>query len=77
MADQILMSVRQTAQVLGLSERHTWTLIRSGRLPSVVLGKRRMVPRKLLEDYLHELAMIGRPLASKPTNSNDGDQATG
>jgi len=77
MAEKILLNIRETARLLNLSERHTWSLVRSGRLPSVVLGKRRMVPRKLLEDYLNELAMIGRPLASKPTDGNDGEQVTG
>jgi excisionase family DNA binding protein len=76
MTDKLLLNIRETARALGLSERHTWTLVRNGRIPSVWLGRRRMVPRKLLENYLHELAMIGRPMPSKP-NDNDATQANG
>ena len=48
---QILYSVPQAAQVLGVGGRFCWSLVLSGQLESRVLGKRRLIHRKELERF--------------------------
>lgn len=45
-------SVREAAERLGVSQRHVQRLIASGELPSVKLGKRRLIARFVLVDWL-------------------------
>jgi excisionase family DNA binding protein len=49
---RISYSVTEVALVIPLSERHIWTLIKSGELPSILRGGRRMVLREELEQWL-------------------------
>lgn len=43
------------ARALGVSERTVDTLIRSGELPSVKIGKRRLIPVQALDEYVADL----------------------
>ncbi|HOA50990.1 MAG: helix-turn-helix domain-containing protein [Thermogutta sp.] len=47
-----MLSLRETAKVLGLSERSVWTAIKAGRIPSTRIGKRVLIPRRLLLERL-------------------------
>jgi excisionase family DNA binding protein len=44
MTEPLLISVREAAQRLGLGRDRTYQLIREGRLRSVALGRKRLVP---------------------------------
>ena len=59
----LLLSVPESAATLGVSTRHAWSLVRSGALPSVRLGRRVLVPMWALES----VAGIG----SSPTPVHD------
>ena len=45
-------SVKQIQKVLGIGETNTYKLIRSGRLPSQVIGRRRVVPVAAIANFL-------------------------
>jgi excisionase family DNA binding protein len=47
--------IDEAARVIGLSRRTLYTLIADGRLSSVKLRGRRLIPRKSLEQLLAEL----------------------
>lgn len=58
-AERDLYPVPDAAHRLGISEAYVWQLIADGRLGSVKLGQRRLVPRPALEAFI-----AGLPVAS-------------
>lgn len=46
-----LLLVRQVAELAGVHERTVWRDIGTGRLASVLRGRRRLVPRSALRGY--------------------------
>ena len=52
MDDITLLSMKQVMECLNISQWVYYRLIRSGELPTVYLGKRRMVRLKTLKEYL-------------------------
>jgi excisionase family DNA binding protein len=51
----ILLSVEETADLLGLGRTHTYELVMSGKISSVKIGRRRLVVRDGLQDFVGEL----------------------
>jgi len=53
--DQLLVSYRQAARLLGVSERLVWELANAGKIPVVRLGKRAVrISRRALEAWIDE-----------------------
>ncbi len=52
MDGRLAVSVSQAARLLSLGRTRTWTLVRSGRLRTVRVGRRVLVPLKELERFL-------------------------
>lgn len=50
--EPLTLSVEQAAAVLGVSRAFAYTLVRTGQLPSVRLGRRIVVPTRALERLL-------------------------
>lgn len=59
-AERLVLTVEQTAKVLGLSRPAAYQAVASGEIPSIRIGRRILIPRILLEKKLSE--------AGKPTN---------
>lgn len=55
-AGPLVASAAETAQMLGVSERHIYDLLDEGVLPEVTLGRRRLVPVWAI----HALVDVGR-----------------
>lgn len=51
-AGERLLSVPEVATRLGVGERHIWTLIGSGALTSLRIGRRRLVDPRDIEDFI-------------------------
>ncbi len=51
-SERLLFTVPETAELLGISENHTWNLVHRGELPSIKLGHLRRVPRAALEEWI-------------------------
>jgi len=49
---KLTLSVEETSQLLGLSINSTYEAIRTGRIPSVRIGRRLLVPRLALDSML-------------------------
>jgi excisionase family DNA binding protein len=58
MTDRVTLSVPETAAVLGVSDDLVYELIARGELPSIVLGRRKLVPRRAI-DMVIERAVEG------------------
>ena len=50
--EKIALSIRDAASLLGVSQRTIERLIADGRLRSVTLARRRLIPRKAIEDLI-------------------------
>jgi len=55
MNEQVFLSVAEVAMTLRLSVVHTRRLITNGEIRSVRIGKRVLVPRQWLREYMEEL----------------------
>lgn len=51
-----LLPVPRAAKLLGLSTTYTWTLVRAGKIQTVRVGKRRLVPTEELKRYVASLS---------------------
>ncbi len=45
----LLVSVPEAARLLGIGTTFGWTLVRSGQMPTIKLGRRVLVPRAAVE----------------------------
>lgn len=51
--DRLVYSVEEAASALGIGRSLAFELARRGELPTVRLGRRRVIPRHLLLDWLN------------------------
>lgn len=51
-ADRLAYSVEEAAKVIGIGRTLTWTLVRSGDIPSVRVAGRVLIRRRQLVDWL-------------------------
>jgi excisionase family DNA binding protein len=54
--EPLLISVREAAQRLGLGRDATYALVREGRLRTLAVGRRRLVPVRELEAFVEREA---------------------
>jgi excisionase family DNA binding protein len=50
-----LLSVNSACQILGLSRTSLYALMASGRIRSVTVGRRRLVPREAIDEFIASL----------------------
>ena len=50
--EPLVYSVEEAAAALGIGRSLAFELVRRGELPTVRLGRRRVIPRQLLADWL-------------------------
>jgi excisionase family DNA binding protein len=56
---RLLIPVPEVGALLGVGRTLAWRLVQTGELPSVRIGKRRLVPRAELEAYVQRLQREG------------------
>jgi excisionase family DNA binding protein len=64
-AEPLTVSIREAARRLGAGRDSTYRLVAEGRLRTVVIGRRRLVPVRELE------AFIERELEAEPIGGTD------
>jgi excisionase family DNA binding protein len=52
----VAVDVPQAARLLGLSVQHTWRLVYGGALPSLKVGRRRLIRRTAVEAFVTDRA---------------------
>ena len=52
--DRLTLSIEEAAALLGISRALAYDLVRRGELPQLRLGRRIVVPRKALEDFIDD-----------------------
>lgn len=56
--EPLLLTVEDASILLNISKSRVFDLCRAGKLRSVKLGKRRMIPRKCVVDFVEELTEL-------------------
>ncbi len=56
MDTKLLLTVREAANVLGISRTAIYLLLQRGEIPSVKIGRSRRIKRKDIESYVNRLA---------------------
>jgi excisionase family DNA binding protein len=51
----LLLTIEEAAELLRLGRTRTYQLVMGGRIPSVTIGRRRLVPREDLEVFVYSL----------------------
>lgn len=51
---RLLLTVRQAAEALAISERKLWSLTKGGRLPHIKIGSKTLYPVETLQQWIHE-----------------------
>lgn len=64
----LLVSVPEAAHLLGIGLTYGWTMVRSGQLPTVRLGRRILVPRAAIEQLAHATSAAGDAVQSSGTS---------
>ncbi|PFG75150.1 helix-turn-helix domain-containing protein [Tepidiforma thermophila] len=54
MADRLTCTVEEAARLLGISRTLAYRLVKSGKLPSFKVGKRRLIPVTAVETFIAE-----------------------
>ena len=68
--NKIVLSVVETAKVLGLSRTTTYQLVNQGFIPSIRLGRRILIPIPALVDLLSK-KLSNRPITDGQKSLND------
>ena len=58
--ERMTLTVAEVAQMLGIGLNNAYSLVGSGRLPSVKIGRQIRVSKKVLEDWLDRESGISR-----------------
>lgn len=59
-SERLLLSVTEAAQTLGISRNLTYELVAQGRLPHIRFGRRVLIPRDGLEQWIAREAGLPR-----------------
>jgi excisionase family DNA binding protein len=54
-AERLMLTVEQSAELLGLGRTTTYELVMSGTIESVHVGRRRLIPRSALDRFIERL----------------------
>jgi|LSQX01.2.fsa_nt_gb excisionase family DNA binding protein len=68
----LALTVKDVAHELQVSEWQVYELIRQGQLPHVQIGRRKIVPRKALEQWLERRCKNGNDERSNPSTATAG-----
>jgi excisionase family DNA binding protein len=60
-SDRLTLTVEEAAARLGISRTLAYELVRQGKIPSLRLGRRRLVPVHALDLMLHEAVTVTGP----------------
>ncbi len=52
--EKITYSVQEVAELLGISKSYAYQLVKEKKLPILDLGKRKVIPKALLEAWIQE-----------------------
>ena len=57
--DKEIYTVREMAKKLGIGMNKAYELVNTGRIPSIRVGNRYLIPKRALEHWLNQCALRG------------------
>ena len=54
--EPLLLTPKEAARALGLSQSYVYELLASAELPSITIGRTRRIPRRALEEFVESRA---------------------
>ena len=51
--EKLVYSIQEVAEALGISQSYAYQLVRSGVIPSLELGKKRVIPKNKFEQWIN------------------------
>lgn len=76
LGDRLTYTVAEAAVVIGIGRSLAYELVRSGELPTVQLGRRRVVPRRLLKAWLESRVGLPNLADTKGLSASDDIRRT-
>ncbi len=64
--ERLAYTVEEAARLLGISRTSAYLAAQRGELPSVLIGRRRLVPREALDRFLASNTPTAAPVISSP-----------
>ena len=52
--EKLVMNVQEVAEALGISRSYAYELMRNGTIPTVQLGRKRVVSKEKLNEWINE-----------------------
>jgi len=52
--ERLCLTIPEVAKMFGISRNFAYDLVRQGKLPVIILGKRKLIPRAKLEKFLEQ-----------------------
>lgn len=52
--EKLVYSVQEVADMLGISKSYAYELIKHGDIPSILLGKKRVIPKERFVGWLNQ-----------------------
>ena len=56
--EKLVYNVSEVAELLGISKSYAYELVKQKRLPVLDLGRRKVIPKKRLDDWIQETSII-------------------
>ena len=73
---KLVYSVDECASVLGVSRSHVYRLVNDGRIKSIEIGNRKVIPISSLEDLLKTKINLSSPIDNADIQSSIDDSQT-
>ena len=51
--EKLVLNVQEVAELLGLSRSYTYELMRNGTIPTIQLGRKRLVSKQKLNEWIN------------------------
>ena len=61
--NESLVTIPQAAQLLAVSDKTVWRLVRAGQIDSITIGTSRRIRRSAIDRYIHTLTSTQREQA--------------
>ncbi len=68
--EPLLLTPKEAAKALGLSQSYIYELLASDALPSITIGRTRRIPRRALEDFVTARTAEQGGYAPHPTGAH-------
>lgn len=56
--EKLVCSIEEVGTMLGISKSYTYQLVRDGTIPSVQIGKKRIIPKERSKEWINKKSEV-------------------